>query len=157
MLQEKTTELYSLAQEEGKAVWAFGGQTFIKATAEQTGGAFGLIEQTGPVGAGSPYHIHHGEDEIFFVLEGELTFISGDTRFTGTTGSYTFLPRNIPHGFKVTGDKPARFFILTTPAGFEEFMLEMSTPAPTDAPLDMVKLMAVAAKHNLEILGPLPE
>jgi hypothetical protein len=36
-------------------------------------------------------------------------------------------------------------------------MLEMSTPAPTDAPLDMVKLMAVAAKHNLEILGPLPE
>jgi len=152
----KTAEVYSMAKEEGRAVWALGAQIFIKATGEQTGGAIGLIEQVAPVGIGSPYHVHHGEDEIFFVLEGELTFVSGDQQFTGTAGSYTFLPRDIPHGFKVTGGHPARFFILTTPAGFEDFILGMSDPVPSTAPLDMNKLMTLAAKHQIEILGPLP-
>lgn len=152
----KTAELYSMAKDEGQAVWAFGAQTFIKATGAQTGGAIGLIEQVAPVGVGSPYHVHHGEDEIFFVLEGELTFVSGDQQFTGTAGSYTFLPRDIPHGFKVTGEHPARFFVLTTPAGFEDFILGMSDPAPSTEPPDMNKLMRLAAKHHIEILGPLP-
>ncbi|MCK6627613.1 MAG: cupin domain-containing protein [Anaerolineae bacterium] len=157
MLQEKTLELYSLAQEEGQAVWFLGVPVFIKATGEQTGGAFGLTEQILPVGDESPYHIHQAEDEIFFVLEGELTFISGNRKITGTAGSYTFLPRAIPHGFKVTGDKPARFFILNTPAGYEQFVLEMSEPTPPDGPPDLDKLVAVAARYNIEILGPLPE
>jgi quercetin dioxygenase-like cupin family protein len=152
----KTAELHSVAKEEGQAVWAFGAQTLIKASAAQTGGAIGLIEQVGSVGVGSPYHVHHGEDEIFFVLEGELTFVSGNQQFTGTAGSYTFLPRGIPHGFKVTGGQPARFFVLTTPAGFEDFILGMSTPAPTTEPPDMDKLTTLAAKHQIEILGPLP-
>jgi quercetin dioxygenase-like cupin family protein len=157
MLKEKTAELYSLASEEGQATWFLGVPTFIKATGEQTGGAFGLIEQIVQAGDGSPYHVHHAEEEIFFVLEGELTFISGERQMVGTAGSYTYLPRNIPHGFKVTGDKPARFFILTMPAGFEQFVIEMSEPTPPVGPPDLDKLMSVAAKHNIEILGQLPE
>jgi quercetin dioxygenase-like cupin family protein len=157
MLKEKTLELYSLAKEEGQATWFLGVPTFIKATDEQTGGAFGLIEQIVQVGDESPYHIHYAEEEIFFVLEGELTFISGERQMVGTAGSYTYLPRDIPHGFKVTGDKPARFFILTLPAGFEQFVLEMSEPKPSAEPPDLDKLMSVAAKHNIEILGPLPK
>lgn len=150
---EKMLELYSLAREEGQAVWFLGVPVFIKATGEQTGGAFGLIEQILPVGDESPYHVHHAEDEIFFVLEGELTFISGERKITGPAGSYTFLPRDIPHGFKVTGDKPARFFILNLPAGFEQFIIEMSEAGPPD----INKLMSLAARYNIDILGPLPE
>ncbi|MBI1879197.1 MAG: cupin domain-containing protein [Chloroflexi bacterium] len=157
MLKEKTLELYSLTSEEGQAVWFLGIPTFIKATGEQTGEAFGLIEQVVPVGFESPYHVHHTEEEIFFILEGELTFISGERRMTRTAGSYTFLPRDIPHGFKVIGDKPARFFILTTPAGFEQFVIDMSKPEPPAGPPDMDKLMSLAAKYNIEILGPLPD
>jgi quercetin dioxygenase-like cupin family protein len=157
MLNEKNLELYSLAREEGQAVWFLGLPTFIKATDEQSGGAFGLIEQVVPVGFESPYHVHHAEEESFFVLEGELTFISGERQMIGTAGSYTFLPRDIPHGFKVTGDKPARFFILATPAGFEQFIIDMSNPEPPAGPPDMDKLMSLAAKYNIEILGPLPD
>jgi quercetin dioxygenase-like cupin family protein len=157
MSQVKTVELYSLAKEEGPVVWFLGLPTHVKATGEQTGGALGLIEHISvPVGFESPYHLHRDEDEIFFVTEGEVTFISGDRHFTGKVGSYTFLPRDIPHGFKVTGNKPARFFILITPSGFEQFVIEMSDPAPSVEPPDMNKLMALATKHNVEILGPLP-
>jgi len=158
MLQVKTTELYSLAKDEGQAVWFLGIPTLVKATGEQTGGSFGLIEHTSaPVGFESPYHVHHGEDEVFIVTEGEVTFISGDRRFTGKAGSYTFLPRDIPHGFKITGDKAARFYMHFTPAGFEQFMLELSEPTPPAGPPDFAKLMSVAARYQVEILGPLPE
>jgi quercetin dioxygenase-like cupin family protein len=157
MLKKEALELYTLATDEGQAVWFLGGPTIIKATGEQTGGAFGLIEYVYPVGFKSPYHLHHAEEESFFVLEGELTFISGDQQMIGRAGSFTFLPRDIPHGFKVTGDKPARFFILATPAGFEQFIIEMSDPEPPAGPPDMEKLMSLAAKYQIEILGPLPD
>lgn len=162
MLKEKTLELYTLAREEGPAIWFLDSLTFVKATGEQTGGAFGLIEVVAPVGSGSPYHIHHTEDEIFYVIEGELIFMSGDRKFTGTAGSYVFLPRDIPHGFKVIGDRTARFLLMTTPAGFEQFVIDMSEPAreltlPPAGPPDMAKMMSLVGKYGLEILGPLPE
>ncbi len=98
--------------------------------------------------------------EAFYLLEGEATFISDDRRIKATAGSYLFLPRDIPHGFKV--DAPARLLILTTPAGFEQFVIEMSEPAtdltsPPATPPDMEKRMRLAAKYQIEILGPLPE
>jgi cupin domain len=106
------------------------------------------------------YHLHRAEDEAFYLLEGKATFISGDRRTKANAGSYLFLPRDIPHGFKV--EAPARLLILTTPAGFEQFVIEMSEPA-TDltsssaAPPDMENLMRLAAKYQIEILGPLPD
>jgi quercetin dioxygenase-like cupin family protein len=157
MLKEKTLELYALGKEEGQAVWFLGLPTFIKATGEQTGGAFGLVEHVAPVGFESPYHVHHAEEEVFFVLEGEVTFVSGDRKFTGTAGSYVFLPREIPHGYKITGDKPARFLVMITPAGFEQFVLDMSEPTPSDGPPDRAKLMSLVGKYNVDILGPLPK
>jgi quercetin dioxygenase-like cupin family protein len=152
--------LYALAREEGPAVWFLNCLTRVKATGEQTGGAFGLVDQIVPAGFASPYHVHRAEDETFYLLEGEATFISGDRKIKATAGSYLFLPRNIPHGFKV--EAPTRLLILTTPAGFEQFILEMGEPAtdftsPPESPPNMEKLMRLAAKYQIEILGPLPE
>jgi quercetin dioxygenase-like cupin family protein len=152
--------LYALTREEGQALWFLNCFTRVKATGEQTGGAFGLIEQTLPAGFASPYHVHHREDETFYLLEGEATFISGDRKIKATAGSYIFLPRDLPHGFKV--DTPTRLLILTTPAGFEHFVLEMGEPAgasgsPSASPPDMEKLMRLAAKYQIGILGALPE
>jgi len=61
--------MYALGKEEGPAVWFLNTLTIVKATASQTGGAFGLIEQLAPVGAGSPYHVHRAEEESFYILE----------------------------------------------------------------------------------------
>jgi quercetin dioxygenase-like cupin family protein len=153
---------YAFGKNEGPAVWFLDTLTFVKATAQQTGTAFGLVEQLAPVGIASPYHVHGNEDEAFYVVEGELEFISGERRWTGGPGSYVFLPRDIPHGFRVVGKSPARFLVLITPGGFEHFVMEVGQPASTltlpvpEAP-DMDKLIKVAAKYRIEILGPLPE
>ena len=152
----------ALGKEEGPALWFLNTLTIVKATSSQTGGAFGLIEQLAPVGAGSPYHVHRAEEESFYILEGELEFLSEGRRFVKGPGAYVFLPRDIPHGFRVVGDSTARFLVLTTPGGFEGFVTEMGEPAsglrlPEPSAPDMEKLGALAAKYRIEILGPLPE
>jgi quercetin dioxygenase-like cupin family protein len=153
-------ELYGLEKNEGQAIWFLNTLTFIKATSKQTGGTYGLMEEICPVGTGSPYHIHHNEDESFYILEGEVTFISDDKVIKATAGSFVFLPRNIPHGFRV--DAPSRFLLMNNPGGFEQFVIEAGEPAkelvlPPFGPPDMEKLMTFAAKYHLDILGPLPE
>ena len=153
-------KLQALGKEEGQALWFLDTLTLVKATGKETGGAFGLIEQLLPAGSGSPYHVHRAEDETFYILEGMATFISGDRVLKVTGDSYIFLPRDIPHGFRV--EVQTRLLVLTTPAGFERFVIEMSEPAkkltlpPAGTP-DIQKLVSVAAKYGIEILGPLPE
>lgn len=154
--------IYALGKDEGPAVWFLNQLAVVKATAKQTGNAFGLVELIAPVGPASPYHVHRAEDEAFYVLEGELEFISGERRMTGGPGTYMFLPRDIPHGFRVVGQSPARCLILVTPGGFEGFVVEMGQPAstltlPAPSAPDMDRLIKVAAKYRIEILGPLPE
>jgi hypothetical protein len=70
-------------------------------------------------------------------------------------GTFVFGPRNMPHGFTVLGDEPARMLLLCAPGGFDQFVVEMSESEP--APPDMAKLMTLAAKYKVDIHGPLPE
>ena len=133
--------------------------TLMRSTGETSGGAFGLLEHWSmPPDFGSPYHVHHLEDEAFYVLEGEMAFICDGKWVKGGPGTYVFGPREIPHGFKVIGTAPARMLLMCSPAGFERFVLELREDlASPAAPPDMAKLVAVAAKHSIDILGPLPE
>jgi mannose-6-phosphate isomerase-like protein (cupin superfamily) len=147
---------------EDSAVWFLGLPTIMRSTGETTNGAFALIEHlTMPPGFATPYHMHHLEDEAFYVLEGDVAFVCDGKWFNVGAGAYVFGPRMIPHGFRVEGAAPAKMLILCAPAGFERFVLEMSEPV-TDmksappAP-DMAKLMALAQKYQIDILGPLPD
>jgi quercetin dioxygenase-like cupin family protein len=130
----------------------------MRSTGESTNGSFGLMEhwEMAP-GFASPYHVHHLEDEAFYVLEGEMAFVCDSKWMKGGPGTYIFGPREIPHGFKVVGSSPARMLLLCAPAGFERFVLELSVPFNDFTPPDMAKLMAVAAKYKIDILGQLPE
>ena len=137
----------------------FGTTTSLRATSATTGGAFGLVEgHEMPPGFESPYHMHTKEDEAFYVLEGEMAFVCGGTWMSAGPGTYVFGPRGIPHGFKVTGNGPARMLLLCSPGGFEQFVLELREPegAPPAAP-DMAKLAAAAARYDIQLLGPLPD
>jgi len=133
--------------------------TLLRATADTTNGAFGLIEHPMmPPGFGSPYHVHHREDESFYVLQGRVAFVCDGKWLTAGPGDFVFGPRNIPHGFKVTGTTPAQMLVLVSPGGFERFTKDLSEPAGTSpSPPDITKLEAVAANYGVEILGPLPE
>lgn len=133
--------------------------TSVRATRETTNSAFGLIEGWSmPPGFASPYHVHHAEDEAFYVLEGELAIVCGGKWMKAGPGAYAFGPREIPHGFKVIGSSQARMLLLCSPGGFEQFVLELSQPIDAvPAPPDMAKMVEVAAKFKIDILGPLPE
>ena len=148
-----TTQPYALAREEGEELWFLGAPTRVIATAEQTGGAFGLIEQVIPAGSESPWHVHHAEDESFYLVEGRMTFLCGDQKVQAGPGTFVYGPREIPHGFRVEGDQPARVLLQCTPGGFEHFIMEMSESAPPSGPPDMESLMSVAGKYGNEILG----
>ncbi len=86
---------------------------------EQSGGHVSVIESAMPAGAAGPYLHTHDFDEAFYVLEGELTFRVEDELLTATAGDVAFAPRNVPHTFTNSGDGPARYLIVCTPAGFE--------------------------------------
>ena len=133
--------------------------TLMRSTAETTNGAFGLMEHWEmPVGFASPYHKHHREDEAFYVIEGEMAFVCGEKWLKGGPGTYVFGPREIAHGFKVIGNWPARMLLMCAPGGFEKFVLELGQPASAPpGPPDFGKLAAVAAKYEIDLLGPLPE
>jgi quercetin dioxygenase-like cupin family protein len=145
---------------EGEALWAFGVLATIKASGDTTAGRVAVIEHLAPQGAGSPLHVHHREDEWFYVIAGELTFWVGGQVIHAPVGTFVYGPRDIPHTFDVSSDE-ARFLLVTEPAGFEKFMRAASEPAPTltippppTEPPDLDGLAALAAQYGIEILGP---
>jgi quercetin dioxygenase-like cupin family protein len=150
----------ALQQGEGEALWFLGTLATVKASSETTNGSVAVIEQLAPQGAGSPLHVHHREDEWFYVLEGALTFWVGGEVIEAPAGSFVYGPRDIPHTFIVSAPQ-ARFLLVTEPAGFESFMRGFSEPAPTRTipppaapPSDLTPLITKAAEYGVEILGP---
>ncbi|MFZ0041365.1 MAG: quercetin 2,3-dioxygenase [Solirubrobacteraceae bacterium] len=150
----------ALGTGEGEALWFLGSLVTVKASSESTGGGVAVIEHLTPRGAGSPLHVHHNDDEWFYVIEGELTFWVGGRVITAPAGSFVYGPREIPHTFTVSSEQ-ARFLLVTEPAGFEGFVRALGEPARelvipppvTEAP-DMAALAKLAAQYGLEILGP---
>jgi mannose-6-phosphate isomerase-like protein (cupin superfamily) len=148
-----------LAPGEGDAIWFLRNRMTIKATADQTGGAFGLVESFIAPGFSPPLHVHHREDEAFYVLEGELTMRCGDRTFRAERGAFVFLPRDVPHSFVVEGDQPARMLTLLTPGGGEGVFIEGGRAPehdglPPAAPPDIEALKRVSEQFGSEIVGP---
>ena len=145
---------------EGEHLWFFGGVTTVKADGARTGGRVTVTEQLAPRGSGSPLHVHHNEDEWFYVLEGELTFWVGGRVIEAPAGSFVYGPRDVPHTFIVTSQQ-ALFLLVAEQAGFDAFFRAASVPAerleippaPTEPP-DIAGLTALAATFGIEILGP---
>jgi hypothetical protein len=121
----------------------------IKASAEQTGGAFNLFDVLCPLGYETPLHIYYAEDVAICVLKGTLDIFWGDGSQRAMAGSFFFQPRGTPQGFRVIGNR-VRMLYMTFPAGFDEFVLEHAKPF-TD-----FEAMMLEARHKIEILGPLP-
>src|ERR1700756_3109707 len=128
----RTEEVLAMAavSHRGDAAFRFFGMpTQVRATAETTNGAFGLLEHWEmPPGFSSPYHVHSREDEQFYVLEGEMAFVCDGKWRRGVPGTYVFGPRGLAHGLKVIEDGPARMLLQCTPGGFEQFVVELGQP-----------------------------
>ena len=88
---------------------------------EDSGGKVAIMDNAVSAGAAGPPLHHHGFDEAFYVLEGELTFQLGDELFTRGKGELAFAPRDVPHTFANRSGAEARVLIVCTPAGFERY------------------------------------
>jgi len=146
-----------------RSVWYSGHLLTFLATGEDTQGRFALIEVLGRKGNVPPPHIHHREDETFYILEGAMSASVGGQTIKGTAGSMIFLPRNVVHWFEIESEQ-LRMLVLLTPAGGEGYFKECSAPAPgmTLPPSPEVsygeieKLLAVGAKYGIEFVLPKP-
>ena len=114
----------------GEARWWSGALAVIKASAGDTGGAMTIVEITEPPHAEGPLHVHHNEDEGFWLLEGSATFEVGGRTIEAAAGDYLFGPRQVPHRYTVGADG-CRMLFLFTPAGFEDLLRATSRPAET--------------------------
>lgn len=122
----------------------------ILAAGEDTGDAFGLVDMIEvPAGHMPPLHVHHAQDEGFYVVAGEVTLFLPGREIGCRPGDFVLAPRGLPHTYRV-GPEPARWLILSSPAGFERFVAAVD--AADD--VDPASLSAIAAQHRIEILGP---
>jgi quercetin dioxygenase-like cupin family protein len=159
MMQSTTQTLAAAAVKsgEGEARWWFGHLAEIKATAADTGGQLTIVEVTAPPGLEAPLHVHHREDEAFWILEGQVTLEVGEDSIEASAGDYAFGPRDIPHRYTV-GDAGCRMLFICTPGGFERLVMDMSEPAasrtlpPPAEPPDMEWVQAIARKYGCELL-----
>lgn len=132
-------------------------QAEVLASAEQTAEEFSLLlTQHEPPGFGPPLHRHRDSAEAFFVLEGEYLMFLEEEQRACPVGSFVYVPRGVPHTFRVTSSGPGRKLNLFTPAGmvgfFEELAAAEAAGTATPELLDRI-----AEQNHMEVLGPVPE
>ena len=138
---------------EGHTLDINGGRYTIKASSEDTAGAYTLIEMFLPPSSGPPPHLHEREEESFYILEGTLLFQVGDESLTAGAGAYIKAPRGVRHALKNVGTAPARIILLVTPAGLEKFFEEISQPVgETPSAQTLEKAKEIAPKYGITLL-----
>jgi quercetin dioxygenase-like cupin family protein len=129
----------------------------VLASSGDTHGVLGAIEVAGPAGAVPPLHVHHREDEAFYVVEGEYSVYVGDRVISASPGAWVWGPRDVPHGYQIHSPR-GRHLSLVMPGGFEAFFDEVAAIATPDADPrnEMSRIAAIAARYGVELLGPAP-
>jgi quercetin dioxygenase-like cupin family protein len=146
---------------EGVTIGVVGDVYRFLATGEETDGKYAMFDALVPPGGGPPPHIHTREEESFYILEGEITFLIGDQRVVATAGMFANVSTGCLHAFKNESNKPARMIITVAPSGLEKMFLEVGHPvaanattAPMPTQADIEKLLAIAPNYGIEIRVP---
>lgn len=157
-----TPQPFKLDPPQGRALWHLGALLNFKALGAETGGAFWALEGLADSHMAVPLHAHRHEDELWYILEGEIAFTIGDKTLTGGSGTVAYIPKNVPHTFQVISPT-ARWFGLGTPAGLDQWFFEtgepaqaMTLPPPPAGPPDVAAIVATLQTYGTETLGPPP-
>lgn len=153
-----------LSDEEGELLWFLGGLLTVKADSELTNGSSSVVEQRIPPNFAPPRHIHRDEDEMFYVLEGEMTVMADGRPQRAERGAFVFLPKGLEHSF-LTGPDGVRSLIITTaPGKFADFVraagqraAERAMPPPPSGPPSEKQqrmLAELSARFGVDITGP---
>ncbi len=121
-------------------------------TGAETRGRLVLVETRERRGDGPPRHRHHWEDEVVYVLAGEVAFELDGERLVRPAGTWVVLPAGREHAYVVASDE-AKLLVLAAPAGLEGLYRELGG-LNASAGTDVERLVAVAARYGVEITGP---
>jgi mannose-6-phosphate isomerase-like protein (cupin superfamily) len=159
MIDEQKTEAFGTGAMHHRTFWSLGGLFDIKAAGTDTRNRYSVFEAVMTKLAEPPLHIHHREDEAWYVLDGKLTIHVGDLVIEAVPGTFAFAPMDIPHRFTVDVE-PTRVMVTTSPGGnFEKFVEAAGVPVESSRgplPIDPPKLMELSVKYGIELLGPPP-
>ncbi len=123
-----------------------------KLASADTGGEIYVFEHCQMSKGGPPRHIHHTQDEWFYIVCGEFIFEVGDETFRLSAGASLFAPRQIPHAWACVSDCPGTLLTIVSPAGtFETFLRETTAHATLPSPAD---IEAAFAAHDMTVVGP---
>ncbi len=151
------SEAFIVPPTEGRRLDLGGFEAVVLATNTQTSGAFALLRtQNEPAGFGPPLHVHRDAAEAFYVLEGEyLVHIEGREQLC-PPGTFVYVPQEVPHTFRVVSAGAGQKLNLFSPAAmvgyFEELALAEAAGTATPELLD-----SIAARHQMDVLGPVPD
>jgi mannose-6-phosphate isomerase-like protein (cupin superfamily) len=135
------------------------GRTTFKVLTKETGGGLFVIEQLDRTKAGPDLHLHHEQDEQFYVIEGEYVFEIGTERFRLKSGDSVLGPRGVPHAYLFVGASIGRLLISYAPAGkMEAFFSQSSAARPASADMSPEAIAgrrtAMYADYGMKYLGP---
>jgi len=159
VMSEPSRRPFLVGPGEGQSVWSLGGRFTIKVGDQDAEGRFALVEAVAFQSTEPPLHIHHNEDEAWYILDGKMTFYVGASVLEATTGSFVLAPKGIPHTFTVDIE-PTRVLVFASPAGFEHFAVVLGEPATSDEPPANLAvpgpevLGPTAARFGIEVVGP---
>jgi mannose-6-phosphate isomerase-like protein (cupin superfamily) len=124
----------------------------IKVSGKDTGGRFFIFEHREMGKGGPPRHVHHDQDEWFYVLQGEYAFEVGERKFRLCAGESLLAPRKLPHGWANVGSQPGTLMTLVSPVGsFETFLLETTKHSTLLSPEEVAQAFAA---HDMTVVGP---
>jgi quercetin dioxygenase-like cupin family protein len=135
----------------GDVLNIFGDRILTKISGAETSGAFALMEDLSPPRGGTPLHVHHREDEGFYILEGHYLFEVSGERQEAHSGDFFWVRREVPHRFLNIGAEAGRMLITVSPAGLEVFFEELAVatagrPRPGDRGSDLPEVWTGAAR-----------
>ena len=140
-------------------LWFIDNLARVHVRGAETGGRYALVEVCGRRGDMPPLHVHHREDETFYVLDGALSLHVPGRSLELAAGSAFVAPRGVPHAYRVESETVC-WLAFCAPAGFDALVLETSEPAerdelpPPGRRHDVAALAAAAARQDIELLGP---
>jgi mannose-6-phosphate isomerase-like protein (cupin superfamily) len=127
---------------------------------EATGGKLSVFRATLAEGFSPPRHVHTREDEVFLVLEGHVSFDLDGKRLAAGPGTSVYMPRGVPHTFRVESPV-ARLLGVIAPGRFEELFRNLSVPAgeralpiPGSVPFDVASVIAEQTRLGTQVVGP---
>lgn len=141
-------------------IW-LGELAIIHITGKETDGRYAVVELYATKEGVAPWHIHHSEDEAFYIIDGEMTIYVGDKAIKGKPGDFIFAPKDVPHMYTVDTPGHARVMMVFSPAGFEDFVRATSVPAsslipppPETVNIDYDQIMKLAEQFGTEFVEP---